>query len=364
MPASSRFARGIGRSTWMVVGALVLVAVGAGSAMGISALVGRSPVSGSRATTSTTPWTPATGSGVTSPTATAPTSESPAGVVTPASTSGTRFPAPSTAVGPAGELVTPAVVSDVLATTWTGYAQAMNADDRTALAAYTSPTGLSDAEAVLDCGCIAGPTTYATAVTSVPQQTGYPLAFLEGLSGTAYDQRRLTRWVVFTKADFRSPWIISYLAAYVDGNGLDGFTPFSSLAPFAGTYPLSEGPAAFADFFQQLETTGNDGSGAPPDFAQSPILDSDVTGSENWVTRAKTAAVTVRYRHSIDGVSPVFPQVVDGAAVGEMSCFAMHVTEVITSPGSTPVVQPPDESLLGNLVPVGVLWAGDHRARK
>jgi hypothetical protein len=332
----------------------MLLVVGALSALGISDAVQGSPVAATSSTTTTTTTQPPPTTAITTPpTTTVPPPSATTPTASPVPNPSGTYPTPSTAVGPAGGFVTPAVVADVLSTTWQGYAQAMTADDRAALVDFTSPTGLSDSTATLDCGCLSGPLTYTTAVTSVPPQSGYPLTFLEGLSGTAYDQQPLTRWVVFTKQDAPSPWVVSTVASYVNGGGLDGFTPFSTLPPFAVAHPLSAGPQAFADFFQDVDSTGDPGSGLPTDFAHSPILDTDVSGSVNWVARLQAAGLTDRYTHTIDGVSPVFAQVVDGTAVGAMSCFSMRLVEVITSADGTPVVQAAEGGLFGALVPPG-----------
>ena len=267
-------------------------------------------------------------------------------------------------MGPPGTPVTQAVADHVLATSWTGYSQAMASDDRAALANYTTPSALDASEATLDCGCLEGPLTYSTAIVSVPQQSGYPLSFLEGLSGTAYNQLSLTRWVVFTKSGIQAPWLISSVASFEGGGGLTGFTPFSSMPPLSVPNPLSSGPAAFAAFFQQVDMTGNAGSGVPPDFAQTNVLNGDVSRSVSAFADDQANGISEKYTHTVDQVSPVFPQVVDGSLYGSMLCFSMTIVDTVTSTTASPVTQPDSLARWGALVAPGsyaqIQFTGEH----
>jgi hypothetical protein len=257
------------------------------------------------------------------------------------------------AVGAPGDLITEPVTENVLATTWTGYANAMITDDRASLGTYTTPSALDDSLATLDCGCLTGPMTYSTSAISAPTQSNYPLSFMAGLSGTGYNQLSLTRWVVFSKARASAPWLVAFLASYAEGGGLTGFTPFSSLSPTIGQYPLQNAPQAYVDFFQNLDATGSSGTGAPPDWAQDNILDSEVSNTTNDDDRVKALGYKEQFTHSVDQVSPIFAQVVNGSLYGAMECFSMKVTAVIASASRSPIVQPSDQDVWGNLIPPG-----------
>jgi hypothetical protein len=245
------------------------------------------------------------------------------------------------------------VAEDVLATTFAGYSQAMVADDRAPLGDYTTPSALRDSEATLNCGCLAGPMTYSTSIFSAPTESSYPYSFLAGLSGVGYNQLSLTWWVVFTKSSASSPWVIAFVASFESGGGLTGGAPYSSAAPPTVPHPLAPGPQAFVDFFQQLDTTGNAGDGLPTNYAHDGALDSDVTVSTNLFEARHAAGLDQQFSHTVDQVSPEFAQVVNGAVYGAMECFSMQVSDVVTSANGSPVVQPPDLSTWGSLVPPG-----------
>ncbi len=343
--------------TALVIGALLLLGIGAGSAVGINyamkatttttttgptptAPPGSAPLSPSASTTpSTTPSTVGA-PGVTPTTATAPTA--------PAAT-----PSPSTEVGHPGALVTQAVTADVLATTWAGYAHAMISDDRASLGGYTTPSALNDSIATLDCGCLAGPMTYSTSAVSAPYQSSYPLSFVAGLNGTGYNQLSLTWWVVFSKSSPGQPWLVAFIAAYAEGGGLEGFSPYSTSAPMTVHYPLQDAPQQYVDYFQNLDMTGNAGRGAPPGWATDNILSSEVTISNDIRAHRLAGGLHETFSHSVDGVSPIFAQVINGSVYGSMECFSMTVTDDITSANGSPIVQPADQGAWGNLIPPG-----------
>jgi hypothetical protein len=55
----------------------------------------------------------------------------------------------------------------------------------------------------------------------------------------------------------------------------------------------------------------------------------------------------------VDQVSPIFAQVVDGSVYGDMECFAMHMTDDITSSDGSPIVQPANQTAWGYEIPAG-----------
>jgi len=250
-------------------------------------------------------------------------------------------------------LVTQSVAQDVLATTWAGFAHAMVSDDRAALDAYTTPSALDDSIATLDCGCLPGPMTYSTAIISNPTESTYPLSFMAGLSGLGYNQVSQTWWVVFTKTSVDMPWVVAFFASYAVGGGLDGFTSSSAASPIAVHYPVQAAPAAYADYFQHLDTTGDAGAGAPEDFAHNNMLNTEVSRTSEIHADRRAAGLRESFTHTVDQVSPVFAQVVDGSVYGAMECFSMKVTDHVTSADTSPIAQPADQSAWGYQIPPG-----------
>jgi hypothetical protein len=256
------------------------------------------------------------------------------------------------ATGPPGDLVTPAIAQDVLASTWAGFAHSMLSDDRGSLGIYTTPSAFNDSIATLNCGCLPGPMTYSTTAISTPPQSSYPLSFMAGLSGLGYNQQSQTWWVVFSKTSATTPWVIAFFASYAEGNGLDGFTS-NSASPITVQYPLTGAPQAYVDFFQNLDSTGSAGTDAPVDFAQNNILNTEVSISTELDQKRKADGLRDTFTHSVDQVSPIFAQVVDGSVVGAMECFSMKVVDDVASADGSPVVQPSDQAAWGYQIPPG-----------
>ncbi len=340
--------------TVLVVGAILLLAIGAGSAVGVSYALKGSPSRGAESR----PTLPATG-------ATAPrqstSATSPEGsALAPPTTSSAASnatqpagPAPGSQTGPPGNLVTQSVAQDVLATTWAGFAHAMVSDDRASLSSYTTPSALNDSIATLDCGCLPGPMTYSTSAISNPVESSYPLSFMAGLSGLGYNQVSQTWWVVFTKASDNTPWEVAFFASYAVGGGLEGFTSSSAASPLAVQYPLQAAPQAYVDFFQHLDMTGDAGTGAPTDFAHNNILNTEVSTTTEIHANRQAAGLRETFSHTVDQVSPVFAQVIEGSVYGSMECFSMKVTDTLTSANGSPVVQSADQSTWGYEIPPG-----------
>ena len=348
---------------FLVVGALALLAVGAGSAVGIGYAMRSSPTTTVAASPPTTiagsdnpnqpvPKASEPGAAGSPPRSTSVSSGSPS-VTAAAPSSQAAGPAPPTETGPPGNLVTPAVADDVLATTWAGYRNAMVSDDRASLSDYTTPSALNDSIGTLDCGCLPGPLTYSTTAISTPPQTSYPLSFMAGLSGLGYNQQSQTWWVVFTKKSVGTPWVIAFFASYAEGDGLDGFTSNSASTPMAVQYPLQNAPQAYADYFQNLDATGNPGGGAPAHFAQDNILTSEVTNTTQLDNRYTAEGLHEAFFHTVDQVSPIFAQVVNGSVVGAMECFSVTVTNNVTSAKGSPIVQPANQQAWGYQIPPG-----------
>ena len=344
----------------LIVGTLLLLGIGAGSAVGIhDAMTSTATTTTSPMTTPipAAPTTVVSGSSSGAPSGSTPQPSvgvppaSPATAPQPSSPS--AGPAPSREIGPPGELVTQAVAQNVLATTWSGYAQAMVAGDRGSLRALTTPSALNDSIATLDCGCLNGPMTYTTSAVSAPRQSTYPVTFMAGLSGTGYNQLSHTWWVVFTKPSATTPWVIASIAGYTGGGGLDGFTAYSDAAPATVPFPLQDAAQAYVDYFQGLDTTHDPGTGLPAHYAHDNILDSEVGDTTQIRQRRVADGLHETFTHAVDQVSPVFAQVIDGSLYGAMECFSVRSTDVVTPTGSAPIVQPADEQEWGLLVPPG-----------
>jgi hypothetical protein len=184
-------------------------------------------------------------------------------------------------------------------------------------------------------------------------ENSYPLSFVAGLSGLGYNQVSQTWWVVFTKASVDTAWVVAFFASYAVGGGLDGFTSSSAASPIAVQYPLQAAPQAYVYFFQHLDMTGDAGSGAPTDFAHNNILNTEVSTSTEIHADRQAEGLRETFTHTVDQVSPVFAQVVDGSVYGAMECFSMKVTDNVTSAGGSPVVQSADQSTWGYEIPPG-----------
>jgi hypothetical protein len=139
----------------LLVGALLLVTIGAGSAAAISYATSSSPA---RSAATTTP--PPTNGPATSPSTNSdPSANSSAVPPTTSTTSpvGTQSPSgsgPSTVTGPPGDPVNQTAANTVLTTTWAGYSQAMIANDRPAVSQYTTPSAYETSIGLLNCGCL------------------------------------------------------------------------------------------------------------------------------------------------------------------------------------------------------------------
>jgi hypothetical protein len=339
---------------FLMFGAIILLAIGAGSAVGIGYALRGPPSSSSHSRSSM----PATGAAPKSapPSTTAPmvaSGASPAAGAGQSTSAQPSDPSPATGTGPPGDLVTQSVAQDVLATTWVGFAQSMVSDDRAALHTYTTPSALDDATATLDCGCLPGPMTYSTTAITTPPQSAYPLSFMAGLSGLGYNQVSQTWWVVFAKATASTPWVVAYFASYAVGGGLDGFTSSSAAPQVALRYPLQDAPQNYVGFFQKLDMTGDAGSGAPAGFAKNNFLDTEVRTTSGIHADRQAAGLQESFTHTVDQVSPIFAQVVDGSVYGAMECFSMKVTDTVTSSRGSPIVQPANQVAWGFRIAVG-----------
>jgi hypothetical protein len=355
------------------IGAVLLLAVAAGSAFGIGHAVESSPsttVPGPTAmrTTPSEPTTSTTAGPAPAPTGSSSTpATSPAGVGSPSSggttststppttTPAVAGPAPSTETGPAGDWVTPAVAQTVLATTWAGYTQAMTDDDPTALGTYTTPSAFDASMGTLVCGCLSGPVTYSASVIAVPPQTSYPISFGAGLTGTDNGQQAPNFFVVFTQAIPGAPWLISFVADFGGSTGFSGFAPFSADPPSVSQeFEITLAPALYAEYFESVDTTGNLGSGTPTDYSpQSRILQSEVSGSNATHAAWRAAGYKEQITHTVDQVSPIFTTGPSGSLFFSIECFSIRVTDNVTPGNGSPLVEPQDEQTFDGLVAPG-----------
>ena len=319
----------------LVLGAVLLLIVGAGGALGVSYALS------DRAATTTTTIRPTPDDAA--PAAPSGTTSGQNGAASPSTTpsgrpaSSAAGPQPGTATGPADDLVTPSVATSVLGTTWAGFARAMVANDRAAVSAYVTPTAGEVADATLDCGCLPGPLDVHDDGGQHPAPAQLP-AVVHGRAAAARATTSRARpggWSSPRRRPTR-PWLIAYLASYAQGDGLDGFTSNSDVAPTDLHYPMADAPQAFADFFQTLDSTGATGTGAPAGYARNTYVDELVTDTTRELDTRASEGLRGTTTHRVDGVSPVFPQVVDGVVYGAMECFAMQAAVDVTSTGGTP----------------------------
>ncbi len=336
----------------LLVCALLLIAIGAGSATAISFATRNSAETSAKTTAPPTSRAATSPSTISSPSANSSTVPPTTSSTSSTGTSSPSGPAPATVIGPPGDPVNEAVTNEVLTTTWTGYMQAMIANDRTAVTQYTTPLAFEVSVGLLDCGCLPE-MTYASSTITVPPATSYPLSFLAGLHSSGYDEQGQTWWVVFTKAGAATPWIIAFVAGNTGGTGIDGHDPYALKTPPTEPNPIDQDPQAYASFFQKLDTTGKVGNGLPKNYGQTPIIDQFVESTSSLYEFRRASRVREQVRHRIDEVSPVFAFVNNGTAVAAIECFAINLKEAFAATAGFPISQPPDRSEWTHLLQPG-----------
>jgi hypothetical protein len=319
----------------LAVAAVVLVAVSFRSDR-VEMSVGRSPESG---TSSTPARVGARGAGTPATTERAP-SVSTSTTVTPPLVPTEHLPQPYTGSGPPGDLVTSQVEATVVRDTWAGFLDAILDNDWTDLARYASVYAQRTEEATLYCGCSPPPPTYSGVAFSAPIQSSYPASFLAQFITTGYNQHQLVELVTFIQASARAPWLVASYSSW-RGTGFltTGVHLTGTVVPEA---TLATAPAAYARFFQALDTTGKPPSTAPTGFVTDHILQQEIAEVETSFAAITAEGEKVSTTHSVVEVGQPFsvwttPNQAHGP--GEIETFVIRVTTTTDASAGKQLVQ-------------------------
>ncbi|MGD0381852.1 MAG: hypothetical protein ABSC30_17930 [Acidimicrobiales bacterium] len=323
---------------WIMAGvAAVLVLALGGTALALQG--GSSPARSNGAAGTTLP----TQRGLTLPTSTTITTPTTVGIPAPDATTIPPPPAPTT-----GPLVTPQVESQVVATTWSAFAAAFAEDDPANLQATATPSVVQVVDGWLSCDCAPWPVAVTGVSYSAPPQTTYPLSFYAEIQGATYDGTPLDKEAVFSQSGPSSPWLVAYLGSFIEAEPLLGNTGADlQTAPPPVPSDITKVPQEFADFFQQLDTTGQ-APALPAGFKSDGNLKEDIQESEQTYAARKKGKLADTFTHSIEQISPVF-----SSPYGDLVCATMTIGDVVTSTSGAPIVQPTNRSQWGNLLAPG-----------
>ena len=187
------------------------------------------------------------------------------------------------------------------------------------------------------CGCGPWPTAYQTVYMSAPPETAYPLSFLAEIQERDYSQQPMIVEVVYSQQNAGAPWLISYLASYIDGPPfLDG-SELNTPAP-ASTFDISIVGGQLASFFQTVFETGKPPAGWP------------VSGSlEQETEKVQSDRAALKVDHFNESLSYTAGPTSDDFAIpgGDVMCGEIRSHSVVTSSSGKPVVQPADRSVFG-----------------
>lgn len=278
--------------------------------------------------------TPASASGSGGGAPTAPSTPAPSTPVPSAPATTTVTPTPSSS---AATFITPAVEQAVVRTVWLPFSDALALDDLGTLRNLTTPSAFDTVTGALDCGCQPWPPAYTSVSFSAPPQTSYPLSFLAEFDGQDYDHSPMTKEVVFTQAAAGAPWLVAYVGAFF--NGTPVFTPGADLVTAAPALqvPLSTPENAFVQYFQQIDSTGNDE--LPSGLGADTFLQQETSDSLTHRQDDLRAGWTDTFTHSLADSSNPFPVSPPGSETQIEACFTMRYQDVVTAPASDPIVQ-------------------------
>lgn len=220
-----------------------------------------------------------------------------------------------------------------MATTWRGFSYDLVANDLDGLSQYaTQDAGLAVRGSLL-CGCSPWPQAYSGASFSAPPQKTYPASFLAEFSGLNYRQKTFYRDVIFTQTSAGSPWLVASAGTYTAPHPLLAPTSKASTAP--GSAPLlGTAPAKFAQFFEQLDSTGTTTNPVPTGFATTSFLTALVNGSTRSYDTDKSEGVRRTVSHQVVKVTPRFAVPASpGTATGATyECFFMDFATTYAAP--------------------------------
>jgi hypothetical protein len=355
-------------STAAVLLAVVLVVGGIVMAATASSL-GSTDGSGTRpGTAAGTTTTPSTGAGASSTKTTAPS----ATATTPTTTTGgsaglglsvtspsnAPLPKPYTGSGPSGSLLNSTVEQHVVSTTWRGFSAEMVANDLAGLSTYATPNASNSVRGSLLCGCSPWPMAYRSVTFDTPPQQTWPLSFLAEFSGITYSQKSYLRDVIFTQAAKGAPWLVVSTGT-TEGASSQLFPESGDIATAPpSSHWLTTAPPAFANLFQQTDTTGSTAKAIPTYFIEGSFLRELIQGSESSYSYNNRKHVTVTFSHAVLETTPRFAVGTTSASTYE--CFMMQITTTQTAPSGYVLLQGSDSEPYTAALPAGS-YSSVHR---
>lgn len=275
------------------------------------------------------------------------------GSITYVSTSGTTaststVPSSTTTAASAGGLITPAVESEVVATSWKTFSDAFVEDDPVTMATVATPDVVNVVAGYFSCGCEPWPPADTSVSFSAPLESSYPLSFYSEIIGKEYDGTPLNKDVVFTQAAPSAPWLVSYIGASV-GPPLFGSVPTNlQQAPMTVPEEPTNLPQEFVSFFQKLDQAGTVPQ-LPTGALDVGILKEIIDQSQAATYDRSREHLSDQYTHSISGVTAVYP-----GPDGDLICLTNNVTDVVTPQSGATITQPANRSKWGNLLAPGM----------
>ena len=261
---------------------------------------------------------------------------------------------PSTSPQQPPPLILPSVEQNVIRTTWTRFSNAVATGNLAAIRQLSTVEVQEEELGGLNCGCSNWPTAYtAVSYSSVPE-TSYPISFLAEFQGGTDDTGApFTKEVMFSQVSAGAPWLVSHLSGFADGHPL--FDPSVGLnqAPPPLPHSLTAAPEAYAEFFQQLDSTGTTNKPLPTNYSRDNMISSTIADALRNRSELEAAGLTSTYTHVVDGVSPVFGLKSEGLDYGAELCFNLQEYDTITASAGAVIAQPADRSNWGALLEPG-----------
>jgi hypothetical protein len=250
------------------------------------------------------------------------------------------------AARPSVPQLTVAQAQHVFNTTWHKFDLAFTQGQLSTVAEYSTTDVLEAVAGSTGCGCT-WTTPNSQTLFSIPVQHNYPLSFLAQIATPAPPHSiylPFVTMVVFTKQQPKSPWVVAYLIRSA-GDTRELTSSIVRAAPPA-TYPITQVGSQLAQFFTAMVTTG-----VPP-------------ANDNWPQTGSTAqevqgylSVKASIQQMGDQQQTVFSPVDNSVAFaypnGDIMCGSYRSVSIITTPPSTPAVQPLDQSTWGGSLPPG-----------
>lgn len=176
------------------------------------------------------------------------------------------------------------------------------------------------------------------------------LSFYVAITGHDYDGAPLHKQAVLTQASSSSPWLVSYVGAYVNGTAVFGGAASNEIRqPLAVPTDPRAIPQKIAAFFQALDETGS----LPPipaGLVEDGIVKAGLSSSLQLLADRSAAHFSDHFTHTIDSVSAVYPGSGDTSAI---VCDAVRMTDVVTPAPGASILQSADRHDWGNQLAPG-----------